>query len=104
MLTTTALHTVGGETVTVAPTGVEVGSLTMRYPFGPTTVITPTPGPGAAGASGALATSTGGVAGGGSGGGSRQDGEEEDAAGAVRPWLVGVIWAVGVAVGVGLML
>jgi hypothetical protein len=99
MLTTTAVHTVGGETVTVAPTAVEVGTLTMRYPFGPTTVITPTPGAGAGGAS-ALATST--DAAGGGGGGSGQ-GEKEDAAGVVRPWLVGVIWAVGVAAGVGLM-
>ncbi|KXX83395.1 hypothetical protein MMYC01_200132 [Madurella mycetomatis] len=36
---------VGGETVAVGPDGVIVGgTMTMAYPFGPTMVITPTPG------------------------------------------------------------
>ncbi|KAK4237749.1 hypothetical protein C8A03DRAFT_34273 [Achaetomium macrosporum] len=97
---TTVVVTVGGETVTIVPTGVEVGSLTMRYPFGPTTVITPTPGAGVGGGASAMATSTG-VAGTGSGRSGQE--EEEDVAGVVRPWLVGVVWAAGVAVGVGVV-
>lgn len=89
--TTTA---VGGETVTIRPDGVQVGTLSLGFPFGPTTVITPGAGVGGAGAK---ATST---ASGGGGNGSGGDGEE-DAAGAVRPWLVGVGWGLAIALMVG---
>ncbi|KAL2200681.1 hypothetical protein P885DRAFT_57549 [Corynascus similis CBS 632.67] len=85
-ITTTVI---GGETITVGPDGVVVGSLTLRYPFGPTTVITP-----GAGADAATATATAGTGG----------GDEEDGVGALRPWLAGVVWAVGLAVGIGLVI
>ncbi|EAQ87902.1 hypothetical protein CHGG_04521 [Chaetomium globosum CBS 148.51] len=85
--TTTA---VGGENVTIMPSGVEVGTLSLRFPFGPTTVITPGAGPG-----GSQATPTGPVDGGGDG--------EEDGVGALRPWMLGVGWGVGVALGVGVL-
>ena len=85
--TTTA---VGGENITIMPGGVEVGTLSLRFPFGPTTVITP-----GAGAGGGQATPTGSVDGGGDG--------EEDGVGAVRPWMLGVGWGVGVALGVGVL-
>ncbi|KAH6635164.1 hypothetical protein B0J18DRAFT_39679 [Chaetomium sp. MPI-SDFR-AT-0129] len=103
--TTTA---VGGETVTVAPDGVVVGSLSLNYPFGVTTVITP--GVGAGGGPGAHATGKGsyGVDENGNGlgqgeGGNGADGGdgEEDGVGAIRPWLMGVGWGVGVAMLLG---
>ncbi|KAK4458313.1 hypothetical protein QBC42DRAFT_349732 [Cladorrhinum samala] len=84
---TTATVTIGGEIVKIGPGGVEVGTLTMEYPFGITAVITP----------GARATAQGGHAretgrtGAGTGTGiSGEGGEEEgeeDAAGTVRPGL-----------------
>ncbi|KAK4246416.1 hypothetical protein C7999DRAFT_42108 [Corynascus novoguineensis] len=87
--TPTMTTVIGGETITVGPDGVVVGSLTLRYPFGPTTVITP-----GAGADAATATATAGTGG----------GDEEDGVGALRPWLAGVVWAVGLAVGIGLVI
>jgi hypothetical protein len=88
--TGTTTTVAGGENVTVMPDGVAVGTLSLRFPFGPTTVITPGAGPGGSGA-----TPTGSVDGGGDG--------EEDGVGAVRPWLVGVGWGVGVALGLGVL-
>ncbi|KAL2173845.1 uncharacterized protein P884DRAFT_210838 [Thermothelomyces heterothallicus CBS 202.75] len=84
--TGTTTTVVGGETVTIGPDGVQVGSLTLRYPFGPTTVITPGVGVGPA-----TATATG------AGGGG-----DEDGVGALRPRIAAVVWAVGLAVGIGL--
>ncbi|KAK4041172.1 hypothetical protein C8A01DRAFT_34789 [Parachaetomium inaequale] len=93
--TGTTTTRVGGESVTIMPEGVEVGTLSLMFPFGPTTVITPGAGVGG----GAAATATGaGTGDGGSGGDA-----EEDGVGAVRPWVVGVVWGVGVALGVGVM-
>lgn len=92
---------VAGHHVTVAPAGVQVGSsLTLAYPFGPSTVILPgaTPGGGGGGPS---ATGIGGGDGDGDGGGGDKD--EEDAAVGVRPWLLGVWVGLGVAVGVGIV-
>jgi hypothetical protein len=83
--TTTTL--IGGESVTIAPGGVEVGTLSLGFPFGVTTVITPGAGPTAGGA---MATAGAGD-------------EEEDGVGAVRPGLVGVGWGVGVALAVGVV-
>ncbi|KAK4157271.1 hypothetical protein C8A00DRAFT_40366 [Chaetomidium leptoderma] len=97
----TTTTVVGGQSVTIMPRGVEVGSLTLGFPFGPTTVITP----GAGAGSGAAAATSGG--GGGAGGGTTgggEDAEEDAASGGVRPWLVGVVWGVGVAVGVGVVM
>jgi hypothetical protein len=102
VVVTTAITTVvGGETITIAPDGVLVGStMTLAYPFGPTMVITPPPGSGN-GQGGAAASATGG--GGGGGDGLRLNGEEDAAAGLrppARGWVVGGV-AVVVAVGVG---
>jgi hypothetical protein len=83
--TTTTL--IGGESVTIAPGGVEVGTLSLGFPFGVTTVITPGAGPTAGGA---MATAGAG-------------GEEEDGVGAVRPWLVGVGGGGGVALAGGVV-
>jgi hypothetical protein len=96
--TGTTTTVVGGENVTVMPSGVTVGTLTWAYPFGPTTVITPGAGVGT-GAGGARVTGTG------SSGAASADGDgEEDAAFAgARPWIVGVAWGVGVAVGMVVM-
>ncbi|KAK4204896.1 hypothetical protein QBC40DRAFT_74518 [Triangularia verruculosa] len=61
----TITTTVGGEVITIGPSGVVVGTTTMGFPFGPTVVITP-----GARASGGVAAATGAV----------QGGDEEDAA------------------------
>jgi hypothetical protein len=88
--TGTTTTVVGGESVTIAPSGVQVGStLSLGYPFGATTVITP--GAGAGGAAGPTATGAAAAQAG--------DAEEDGGLGLARPWLVGVVWAAGVAVG-----
>jgi len=81
MGTTTTV--VGGETITIGPNGVKVSTLTLPWPFGPTTVITPkaTPTQPAATAAGA---------------------EEKDAAVGVRPESV-VVMVVAVLVGMLLL-
>ncbi|KAL2137390.1 hypothetical protein VTI74DRAFT_11 [Chaetomium olivicolor] len=103
-MTGTTTTVVGGETVTIAPTGVVVGSVSLGYPFGATTTVI-TPGAGV-GAGSARATSTAGMASGegasGNGGGGGGTGEEDGGAG-LRPWLDGVGWGVGVAVMVGIL-
>jgi len=53
--TGTTTTRVGGVPITVAPAGVTLGSQTVPYPFGPTTVLSPTPG---ASASAAMASPT----------------------------------------------
>jgi hypothetical protein len=42
--TGTTTTVIGGETITISPSGVVISTLTLKYPFGPTMVITPTPG------------------------------------------------------------
>ena len=99
--TGTTTTRVGGETITIGPGGVEVGTtLSLAWPFGPTTVLLP------GGASSAAAATATGMSGGGSGSGSAVGGgkEEKDAASAgVRPWLVGVVVGLGIALGFGLV-
>lgn len=77
---------VGGETITIKPDGVVVSTLSMGYPFGPTTVILPGAGVTAASSTAAVTAIDG--------------GEEEDAAGILRPGMMGatVGWAVIVGV------
>ncbi|KAL1836899.1 hypothetical protein VTJ49DRAFT_4515 [Mycothermus thermophilus] len=77
---TTTVVDVGGEKVTIGPSAVQVGTLTLAVPFGPTTVIMPgaTAGVGSARATG------------GRNGDGNEDGDEEDAAGSVRPWWLGL--------------
>ena len=87
----TTTTVVDGATVTLGPSAVVVGTMTLGVPFGLTTVITP-----GAGAGSAAATSTGGTAGMGSG-------AEEDAAAGLRPWLLGVVWGLVVAGVVGVI-
>ncbi|SPQ20082.1 e1b74fc8-28a3-4259-8b01-2a91233133b2 [Thermothielavioides terrestris] len=76
--TGTTTTVVGGESVTIAPSGVQVGStLSLGYPFGATTVITP--GAGAGGAAGPTATGAAAAQAG--------DAEEDGGLGLARPWL-----------------
>ncbi|KAL2120887.1 hypothetical protein VTJ04DRAFT_4914 [Mycothermus thermophilus] len=88
--TATTTVDVGGTKVTIGPSVVQVGTMTLALPFGPTTVIMP----GATPSSGAKATA-------GSNGDGEEGGEEEgeeDAAGSVRPWLLGVVSGAVIAV------
>ncbi|KAK4187082.1 hypothetical protein QBC35DRAFT_385635 [Podospora australis] len=92
-VTGTITTVVGGETITIMPDGVVVSTLSMGYPFGPTTVILPGAGVTAA------SSTAGATAGIGSGGEGGEEGEE-DAAGSVRPGVMAAVgWAlVGVVV------
>ncbi|KAL2024020.1 hypothetical protein VTK56DRAFT_255 [Thermocarpiscus australiensis] len=102
----TVTTVVGGETVTIAPTAVVIGSsISWGCPFGATTVITPPPGsgptPGAGVGGVGAASATGGGGDGDDGDGDDREEEEEDAAWGGRPgWsrvVIGVCVALGVA-------
>jgi hypothetical protein len=79
---------IGGETVTIGPSGVSVSTHTMEYPFGGETTVTVTP----------TATSTSGPTGGSGDAAGASTGDSKDAAGVVRPG-----WGVVIGVVVGLV-
>lgn len=101
---TTATKVIGGETITIGPSGVSIASMTLSYPFGPTSVVTIKPSV-TKGASVPTKTNTSDEGSNDKGDDSNDDATDDDSIGvSLRPNLLGGILGSCIAIGVWVLI